>query len=326
MLSRARHLRPTSSPSCGDIMHTCLLQPPTRSTDYSMWKPYNWGTCFNTTAQEEYIRQDCDTRLDLYSSSILGKNDSLHPSTYEALLDDAEFCRLTEAYTTLTAAMQAHDVPWFAGFGNILAIARSGVAVNPWDDDIDIVAEDIAFVKFVEVLPCSAFTRDKSRCKRWKLSENVTLAWKDWGMPFKVYSRDKTWPCVDIMTYTFDETSIEIPNEQIKRGHVKRFKMSKNHLYGGNDKLHTLTVDVNVSHVYGETVSVVIPAAYGVVSRYAYGDEVFDVCKTSFIHRGTCKKDCKKPAVNLVRKVEFPCCLLPDALRQGLYPIAKCHS
>ena len=311
---------------CSDILHTCVLQPPTKSTAYHLWKLKNWGLCFNSPAKKRYIQLDCDKRLDLYSTVVLGRNDKLPLSVTKAVLDESQFIRLTGAYRAISALLHKHKIPRFVGFGNILSIARSRTLIGPWDDDIDIVVEDSAFEGFVKSLPCQSFTQDKSRCKRWKLSEHVTMRWKNWGMPYKVYSHEHTWPCVDIMTYKVDELSIEIPNEQIRRGHVKSFKMPRYELYESGTTLKTVALDVNVSHAYLESVWVHIPEAYIAVTVRAYGSDALDICKTSFIHKGTCKRECSRPAMNMVRKFVFPSCLLPQELRHGLYSISSCHS
>jgi len=239
-------------------------------------------------------------------------------------------------FRTITDALTKAEVPWFAAFGTLISVVRSGVLLNPWDDDIDLMVDRDSFQRYLAGIPCAAVDR-QGKCKQWDFPGNVQLSWKPTGMPYKVRMRGKKYPFVDINTFSEQNELAVVPPEELKSGHIKAFKVLSKLIYGETVMNVTPASDVGkipnglrvaaaesmMSSVFHD---VNIPARYEQVLKLLYGHDVLERCQSSYTHERFCDvSSCENPMANHMPSITFPCCMLPDSLRRGVHKLSACR-
>lgn len=321
--------------TCEHIVGKCMIQVPRKKQRYDKWKDIYWGYCSNykNFLRSTYISLDCDNVMGWYNVTILDNRSVLPTELLQHVLNEDQTRELIESYRIIVEVLSTHHVSWFVAFGTLIASIRSGVLLNPWDDDVDIMVERQQFENALKSIPCSS-KMNGTHCKMWKLTGEISLSWKDTGMPYKVRRREQTYPFVDINTFSVQEDFAVVPTKELKSGHIKSFNVSAELLYGvltGNDEIgnrsHHQQRLIAVAESMGSDnqVNVSVPHHFTRILHQLYGDDVLERCQSSYIHKRFCKESaCENPMANHMPSITFPCCLLPKTLRRGVLEIDDC--
>merc|ERR1712085_176885 len=84
----------------------------------------------------------CTDVLFLYEQHVLGYGDILPEGVYQSTLSLTEQRVQFEMTKAVIAHLVHAGVRFSPAFGTLLSIVRNGVAVLPWDDDIDLIVDD----------------------------------------------------------------------------------------------------------------------------------------------------------------------------------------
>jgi len=320
--------------TCEHIVGKCMIQVPRKKKRYDKWKDIHWGFCshYKNFLRSTYISLDCDNVMGWYNVTTLDNNSVLPTELLQHVSNEDQTRELMESYRVIIEVLSTHHVSWFVAFGTLIASVRNGVLLNPWDDDADIMVERQQFENALKGIPCS-FRMTDTHCKMWNLTREITLSWKNTGMPYKVHRRQKTYPFVDINTFSVQDDFAVVPSKELKSGHIKSFNVSTELLYGiltGNDEIGNRShqqrlIPVAESMRSDNLVNVSVPHHFTRILQQLYGDDVLERCQSSYIHKRFCKESaCENPMANHMPSITFPCCLLPKTLRRGVLEIDNC--
>ena len=317
---------------CQHIVQQCFLQVPKRKVEYKLWKPVHWGKCsggifYTSPRKTRYILLDCDEILGWYETLELGEGDDLPNEALIPVLNTVEIGKLVGLYREVESFLNAKSVPWFVAFGTAIASARSGVLVNPWDDDIDVMVSKNEFEHSLTSLTCLGHrTGGPGNCERWLIGGEVVITWKSWGMPYKVFIDGEGYPFIDICNFVLtNENRVVVPPSNMINGHVQKFEVPANLMFRDMSLMSGKIISVRGAINEADTFNASLYYRSGEVLRMVYGNDTMSTCKTSYIHKSYCKgEDCKGPLSNHMAKISFPCCLLPDSLRRGEIHLPHC--
>jgi len=330
--------------TCTRIVAECVIQVPKTPVPYHHWQRKRWGICSSRSniLRQQYIEYDCDQVLGFYEVSNLTVNDALPNLIMTEVLNDSEISSLHEQFTSLVEHLDANSVPWAVAWGTALAASRHGVLLTPWDDDLDMMAERRGIESLVQRLEelsegdwCSAEFVQLKKCKVWRIKGDVIIHWKPTGVPYKVNMKGQIYPAIDINTflYTVDldgkRKQVTIPDAELLNGHTRkergfaRFQFPVESILSSRNDFLEHTVRLSLSN--SQHVRVNLAFEQRTILRAIYGNDVYESCVTSHIHRPHCENahDCI-PLANWVKKYRFPCCKLPTQLRDGLVRIEAC--
>jgi hypothetical protein len=219
-----------------------------------------------------------------------------------------------------------NNVTYSLIFGSLLAAVRNKVLIMPYDDDIDLVMPDQINGKSIKDIitynleeakgsqHCSDIKKIQKRCIVWKISRNIFLTWKDWGVTWKVSTMGHKLPFIDIYTYLQNKTHIFIPPSQLKNGHIHQFEIKirdalpfkpmRMKFCGeelDNSSNYTVLYNKTFSKPFSHPILLNIMGSSEEILKKGYGKDVLTTCKTSHNHGG-------KKFINS----SFPCHLLPE--------------
>jgi hypothetical protein len=211
-------------------------------------------------------------------------------------------------------------------FGSLLAAVRNKVLIMPYDDDIDLVIPEKINGKSIKDIitenleeakgsqHCSDSKKKKNGCNVWKITSNIFLTWKNWGVNWKVSKMGHKLPFIDIYTYSQNKTHIFIPPVQLKNGHIHQFEIKINDalpfkrmsMKFCGEKLNPSSSYTSLYHKifsepFTDPVELNIMRSSEEILKKGYGKDALTTCKTSHNHAG-------KKFINS----SFPCHLLPE--------------
>ena len=301
------------------IIKTKLQAPKLISQE---WTEKNWGIA-TTEQKESWNTLDCVTALSLYDPKVLDYNDTLPQDVFKSVLSINEQQRLFKMTKSLIAHLLRANVRFTASFGTLLGIARNGIAILPWDDDVDFIVEDDGNLmqKLTKGLKKIGSYTGRRMCwdnkDTWELPDGTILLLKktkDCGMPWKVYSSILPYPSIDINT--FQKKSVQgktfyvTPEWELENGHLHKSEKLAT-WFGSMNK----TMDVAFSTDIPSQITVPVPDNIFAVVKDDYGEEGLTNCEVSHIHKIFCvggsSKLCENSMANHLAKLKFPCVLLP---------------
>jgi len=173
--------------------------------------------------------------------------------------------------------LNKQKIDYFFGFGSLIGTVRHGFRM-PWDDDIDLIINRKDIFKLINnLIPIDK--QDKHT--KYKLTDDIVIMYKNWGVPIKLYYKNSRYPFIDIYLYDSDGDYINIEKKQLQHGHIKKFKELKNDIFPlKTGKFENFIVN--------------IPKNYEKILKNQFGDNVLTTCVISWNHKENKKKHISK--------------------------------
>lgn len=310
----------TTEDRCWDLMKKAKIKKKKYKKAEKKKKGVDMGKA--TPAQKaQWKALNCEKELSLFQPKVLGYNDTLREDVSQstmALEHQQAQCDMTKA---VIVHLRERGVRFAAGFGNLLAIVRNGVAVVPWDDDIDLVVDDRAG-DFMKKMTAGLKSVSKDAVKgpkyglkyAWELPGGYILYYKTSGNRWKMHPKGRGYPLLDLWPYKKKPDAPEMnwfSPKILQNGHIHKFE-KPNSWYGSLTKTMTVPFSVDIPDLIEFSVPDDVLAA--VVDDY--GDDALTQCKVSFVHRGCTysKAECAQAERSRMQHLNFPCVLLPESL------------
>lgn len=231
----------------------------------------------------------------------------------------------------LTHRLLSQKIEYVLAFGSLLAYARHDMRF-PWDDDLDFMIDNSNMepifkdLKIVETGPwcknstgCKFFgEHNKKCCVNFKLSDDILITYKPWGMPIKITPLKRSFPGIDINTFTAQNGVIKVPEHELKNGHVNKFEVDVNKYY-----------PFTTGRFMNSTVY--LPSNIDGVLSYLWGEKWPTDCEVTYNHRQSRKfydSDSMFPGnenvnANKYTRAKFSCLLLPRKFHGGVHFMGK---
>ena len=272
--------------------------------------------------RKRWKAMQCEKVLSLFQPKVLGYGDALRPEVSQSTMALEDQRTLHVMARAVMAHLKERGIRFSPEFGTLLAIVRNGVAVVPWDDDIDLVvdnrAKDFKSKMTKGLKKASAFqVKGPKRGLEgsWELPGGYILYYKTSGCRWKVHPEGRGYPLLDLWPFEKKPDAPELnllDPKMIRYGHVHTFE--KPDTWYGN---MTKTVAVKFSVDVPDLIEFPVPDDTLAALTYDFGEDALTTCKVSFIHSKGCKyskKACQQAARTRMQRLQFPCVLLPETL------------
>lgn len=321
--SSALSQQPTSD-ECIGLMIDARIQKSKRRSSPTSTK-VDWGIA--TPAQKyKWKALDCVHVLSLYEQRELGHGDVLPEDVHKSTVSLENQRLQMEMTKAAMAHLTEREIRFSPAFGTLLSILRNGVAVLPWDDDIDLLVDnrDVDFrekltrgltrVSFDQVLGPKYGLADA-----WEVPGGWIVYYKIHGTPWKMHKKGQGYPRLDLYPFGKMPGSPEISwisPSTLRNGHLQRFE--KPDAWFGS---MNATVAVPYSADLPDLVEFPLPDEARRVAVDDYGEEGLTYCQVSFNHDTFCTQGssttCRETMANRLARLKFPCVLLPASLHGG---------
>ena len=217
--------------NCMSVMKEYRIQVPKVSGGQ-----YDWGSA-PTSVKRAWRANDCESEMKL-QKTVLTEKDVLPPEVLSPKLSKKQNEELYELTVAIIKRLEDVGVEYFPVFGTTLAAYRNGLAINPWDDDIDLCVDNRDGRAFhfltddLNEIPVSDDYNEcpgSEECHMWELDNKGTvLTYKPKGVPFKVTKMGSYFPVVDLTTFNKVGDMLTTPENELATGHIhsmtKRFQ------------------------------------------------------------------------------------------------------
>lgn len=300
--------------NCDEIMKKYKIQVPKTTEDH-----YDWGTA-SLRIQSLWKVNGCENALK-NQKTVLGPDDVLPNEVLVSKLTEEQSKALYELTVTTLEHLNNKEIQYFPVFGTALAAYRNGVAITPWDDDIDLCIDNRngnvlkTITNGLEEIEMTNGYFDacpgNDPCRMWKINHDTVITYKQKGVPFKITKIGSYFPVIDLTTFysSDDYNIIKTPVHELATGHIHSFEKNMKWIFP------LVKHRIKFSYEIRAGIDMLMPVNAPEFIFDDYGYSALTTCITSFNHQLFCqKKDCEHVSANHLPKLIFPCALLPSEL------------